>query len=51
MAPIKNETRNIVWALFIGVPAGTIHILLSAEIHRRRINVSVHDVTGEKIRV
>jgi hypothetical protein len=48
-APIKSETRNVVWLLFIGVPAGTIHILLSTEIHRRRINVSVHDVTGGKI--
>jgi len=51
MSAIRNETRDIVCVLFIDVPAGTIHILLSTEILRRRIVVSVHYVTGGKIGV
>jgi hypothetical protein len=51
MAPVKNETRNVVWVLFIDVPGGTKHILLSTENHRRRINISVHDMTVGKIAV
>jgi hypothetical protein len=35
---LTSETRDVVWLLFIGVPAGMIHILLNTEIHRR-INV------------